>query len=247
MGGSGFWGISKPYCSFCGWNLQIAKEIERASLKQFSWSLLLFVGFFGLIAYVSKPEFALFPFFFLSVFLVGGAIASWRKLKSLEALHPATAYTNPPASVSADIQNIKQLPANSNQHLRIPGKPRRVRLKPVARVITVAFPISWLFIAYFGYQFVRDEIAVSGPLATLGVLAPFLFFAIIWSVIGITTIRKARRDQRLLAEGDFSTAIVTHQELSGGKRRQSKIRYEFKDAAGRRVFGEGIDESWEAV
>jgi hypothetical protein len=40
-------------------------------------------------------------------------------------------------------------------------------------------------------------------------------------------------------------AIVTHQELSGGKVRQSKIRYEFKDDAGRVVEGGGTDESWE--
>jgi hypothetical protein len=40
MGGSGFWGTSKPYCSFCGWNLQAAKELERASLKQLPKSLL---------------------------------------------------------------------------------------------------------------------------------------------------------------------------------------------------------------
>ena len=89
-----------------------------------------------------------------------------------------------------------------------------------------------------------DEIAVSGLLATLRDLGSLLLFALIWSVIGITTIRSARRDRKLLAEGEIAIAIVTHQALSGGRHQQSKIRYEFKDAAGRLVKGGGTDESW---
>jgi Na+-driven multidrug efflux pump len=144
-------------------------------------------------------------------------------LKLLEASHPATVYTNPLPSVVATQQSIKQVPANTHQYLQALNKPRRVRLKSVARVIAIAFPISWIFIAYFGYQIARNEIAVAGPLATLGELGLFLFFAFIWSVIGISTIRSVRRDRKLLAEGNLATAIVTHQERSGGKGRQSKI------------------------
>ena len=236
-GGSGFWGRSKPYCSFCGWNLQIAKEIERASLKQFPWSLLLFAGFFGLVSYLSKSEFALVPFFFLSALLVGSAIASWRKLKLLEASHHATAYTNPLSSVMAARESIKHVPATAHQYLWTLSKPRRVRLKPVPRAITFAFPISWIFITYFGYRIVHDQIAVSSPLATLGDLGPLLLFALIWSGVGIATIRRARSDRRLLAEGDLAMAVVIHQELSGGKRRQSTISYQFKDATWRLVKG----------
>src|SRR6267143_1679979 len=94
IGGSGFWGTSKPYCSFCGWNLQLAKEIERASFRQFPQNLLLFAGFFAFVGYLSKSGFAFFPFLFLSVFVVGGAIVSWRKLKLLEVSHPAAAYAS---------------------------------------------------------------------------------------------------------------------------------------------------------
>src|SRR5260370_16576920 len=94
IGGSGFWGTSKPYCSFCGWNLQLAKEIERKSLKQLPWPLLLFASFFAFVGYLSKSGFTLFPFLFLSVFLVVGAIASRRKLRLLEISHPTTVYPN---------------------------------------------------------------------------------------------------------------------------------------------------------
>ena len=245
IGGSGFWGTSKPYCSFCGWNLQLAKEIERKSLRQLPWTLLVFASFFAFVGYISKSGFTLFPFLFLSVFLVGGAFASWRKLRMLEASHPTAVYANALPSVMAAKESIKQARANPHQYLWSLAKPRRIRLKPVARVITIAFPISWMFIIYFEFPIVRDEIAVSSPLVTLRDLAPLLLFALIWSVIGITTIRSARRDRKLLSEGELAIAIVTHQELSGGKRRQSKIRYEFKDATGRLVRGGGTDESWE--
>jgi hypothetical protein len=245
MGGSGFWGRSKPYCSFCGWNLEAAKEMERASLKQLPRGLLLLAFFFAFVGYLDKSGFALFPFLFLSTFVVVGTIAAWRKLKLLETSHPAAAYTNSLMRVSAAEQNINQVSTKTYQYLRTLSKPRRVRLKQVPRVITIAFPISWIFIAYFGYQIVRDQIAVSGPIATLGELWFLLLFAFIWSVIGISTIRSVQRDRKLLTEGELAMAIVTHQELSGGKNRQSKIRYEFKDAAGRPVFGEGTDESWE--
>ena len=244
IGGSGFWGTSKPYCSFCGWNLQLAKEIERESLRQFPRNLLLFAGFFAFVGYLSKSGFAFFPFLFLSVFVVGRAIVSWRKLKLLEVSHPAVAYANTLPLAMAAKENIKTTPVNTHLYLSALSKPRMVRFKPVARVITIAFPISWIFILYFGYQIVRDEISVSGPLATLRDLALLLLFALIWSVIGITIIRSARRDRKLLAEGDVAMAIVTHQELIRGKHRRSQIRYEFRDASGRLVQGKGTDESW---
>jgi uncharacterized membrane protein YoaK (UPF0700 family) len=112
IGGSTFWGLSKPYCSFCGWNLQLAKDMERASLKQWAWSLLLFAVFFVLVGYLSKSGFAFFPFLFLSVFVIGGAIASWRKLKLLEASHPATAYTNTLSSVTTTKESSREIRIN---------------------------------------------------------------------------------------------------------------------------------------
>jgi hypothetical protein len=183
----------------------------------------------------------------LSIFIIGGAITSWRRLRVLEAAQPTPVYENARTSVIAPKASPKQDRTNAQQYLYLWAltKPRRVRLKPVARVITIAFPISWIFIVYFGFQIVRDEIAVSGPLATLRDLGPLLLFALVWSVIGITTIRTARRDRRLLADGNLAIGTVTHQELSGGKHQTSQIQYEFQDSNGRRVHGDGTDESWE--
>jgi len=244
IGGSGFWGTSKPYCSFCGWNVSLAKEVERKALKQLPWSFLLILAFFALIGYLSKSGFTLFPFLFLSIFVVCSAIASWRKLRLLEASHPTAVYANALPSVMAAKESIKQARANPHQYLWSLAKPRRVRFKPMARVIAVAFPISWIFIVYFGYLMVRDQIGVSGRLAILRDLSPFLLFVLIWLVIGITTIRSAWRDRKLLAEGDLAIAVVTHQKTTRGKHSRSEIKYEFRDSSGRVVQGKGTDESW---
>jgi hypothetical protein len=242
---SGFWGTTKPYCSFCGWNQLAAKELARASLKGAPKNLLFFAAFFGFFGYLYKSEVVIFPFLFLSVFVVGDAIASWRKLKLLEASHPAVAYANPLTSVIVGKKALNQVPVSGHHHLWSLSKPRRVRFKPVARIFAVILPISWIFIAFFGYQIVRDQIEESRSLPTLGKLVPLLLFALIWTFVGITTIKSARKDRKLFAEGDLAIATVTHQKLSGGKHRHSGIRYEFKDHAGRLVEGKGTDDSWE--
>ena len=66
-GGKGFWGLSKPFCTSCGWNVALAKEEKRSELKQLPMSLLLIAGFFGAIAYFSKQELSLFPLLFFLV------------------------------------------------------------------------------------------------------------------------------------------------------------------------------------
>jgi hypothetical protein len=233
IGGSGFWGASKPYCSYCGWNLERAKETERKALKQAPWTLLLFIAFFVALGYVSKSGFSLFPFLFLSLFIAGYVIV-WRKLRLLESSHPAGAYTSAATGILADRQDLQNI-TGSFQYLQNLNRPRPVRLKPVPRIISIAFPLSIVLIAILGYQMVR--------LSPLKDLIPILFVSLIWSTIGIMTIRTARRDRRLLSDGEFAVGIITSQELSGGKHRRSTIRYQFKNAAGLLVEGEGTDDS----
>ena len=69
ISGSSFWGSFKPYCSFCGWNRQAAKELALASLKGAPKTLLFFAAFFGFFGYLYKSEVVVFPFLFLSVFV----------------------------------------------------------------------------------------------------------------------------------------------------------------------------------
>jgi hypothetical protein len=237
IGGSGFWGTSKPYCSLCGWNVSLAKEIERKALKQLPWSFLFFGVFFAVVAYLSKTEFALFPFAFLSIFITASAIASWKKLKLLEASHPATAYATPLPSVSAAETRTQTDRGAVFEHLRNLTTPRQVRFKSVPRIISIAFPISVIAGVYCAFLLATTAIAMSSDLLVL------LGAAILWSGIAITSIRHAIRDRNLLAEGDLSIGIVTRQYLTGGKHRRSEIQYEFKDAAGRRYVRKTTDDS----
>lgn len=236
VGGDGFWGTSKPYCSFCGWNVELAKEIERKTLRQLPWGLVLFGAFFGCIAYFSKTEFALFPFLFLSVAIVVSTIASWKRLRLLDESHPAAAYRTSLSSLATAEEKTKQNLLTAYQKLWAINKPRQVRFKTVARVISIAFPISLFVMAYFGFLILR-----SGSVVFSDIAVP-IAVGLVWSIIGITTIRDALRDRKLLAEGDLAIGRVTHQELSGGKNRRSKIRYEFKDLTGRIIKGEATDD-----
>jgi hypothetical protein len=237
IGGSGFWGTSKPYCSLCGWNVSLAKEIERKALKQLPWSFLLFGVFFAAVAYFSKTEFALFPFAFLSVCIVASAIASWKKLRLLEVSHPTTAYEAPLPAVSAAETRTQTDRAAVFEHLRNLTTPRQVRFKPVPRIISIAFPVSVVGGVYWAFVLARTGIAMSSDLLVL------LGAATVWSAIAITSIRRAIRDRKLLAEGNLAIGVVTRQYLTGGKHQQSEIQYEFKDAAGRRHVRSATDDS----
>jgi hypothetical protein len=139
LGGDGFWSTSKPYCSYCGWNIERAKELE-SSLRQLSWSLPLIGAFFGAIAYFLKQEFALFPFLFLCALTIAWAVASWKRLKLLNESHPAVEYTIALASATTAAEHIKRNRGSAPQDLLTLTRPRRVRLKPVPRAIFVAFP-----------------------------------------------------------------------------------------------------------
>ncbi len=237
IGGSGFWGWSKPYCSFCGWNVSLAREIEHKALKQLPWGFLLFGVFFAAVAYLSKTEFALFPFAFLSVFILVSAIASWKKLKLLEASHPRTAYEVPLPAVSAAETRTKTDRTALFEHLRNLTAPRQVRFKPVPRIISIAFPISVIAGVYWAFRLARTGIAMSSDLLVL------LGAATVWSAIAITSIRRAIRDRKLLAEGNLAIGVVTRQYLTGGKHQRSEIQYEFKDAAGRTHLRSATDDS----
>ena len=135
----------------------------------------------------------------------------------------------------------KQKREATYRHLQVLLKPRLVLLKPMPRVISIAFPLSWILVAYIAFLIFRNGF-VSPSL--LGVLTALLIVGGIWSAIAVVVIRRARKDRRLLAEGNMAMATITSQWLTGGKHQRSKIEYEFKDAGGLRVHGEATDESF---
>jgi hypothetical protein len=90
---------------------------------------------------------------------------------------------------------------------------------------------------YWAFLLVRAGIVMSSDLLVL------LGAAIVWSAIAITSIRRAIRDRKLLAEGSLAIGLVTRQYLTGGRHPRSEIQYEFKDAAGRAHLRSATDDS----
>jgi len=239
-GGKGFWGWSKPYCSFCGWNVELAKERERAKLKQMVLGLVFFGVIFGAFAYISKEGFALFPFLILSVFLVGNAISAWRNLRTLDASRTAAASTTPLSTVTAGKERAKHDRDAAYQQLTALSKPRQVRFKVVPRVVLIASPFLGVLTVWLGFQVFQNGFDRS---SLLNDLMPLLIMTGVWSTITVVVLRSAWKHRRLLAEGNLAIATVTHQWVSGGKHQRSQIQYEFKDAAGRLVKSETTEES----
>ena len=128
---------------------------------------------------------------------------------------------------------------NADQ-LRALPKPRRVRFKTLPKVLSIAFPIFIALALYFGFAYVRDGLLAYTSIS--GLWVP-LFIAAIWSAIAVQSLRRARRDLKLLAEGDLAVATVTAQWMTGGKGSRSRISFQFRDASGRLILGEADDSS----
>jgi hypothetical protein len=62
--------------------------MERSRLKEMGWGGLLVGAFFFFVVIILRDSVALVPFALLSLLCGVAAIASWRKLKTLEGLAP---------------------------------------------------------------------------------------------------------------------------------------------------------------
>jgi ribosomal protein L37E len=237
-----FTGTSKPCCLSCGWNLERAKERSRSLLKGRPIGLAMLAVFFGCIAYSSKEGFALIPFALMAGLISAVAISGWRHLRKLEAASRNAPFVDNPSSKPAVSPETKaRREVEVSDELRTLSKPRRVRLKIVPKVIAIAFPISIVGALYFGFSYVRGGLLSYAPLSD--VWLPMLV-AFIWSAIAVQILRRAKRDSKLLAEGDLTVATVTAQWMAGGgKHQHSRISFQFRDPLGRLILGEADDDS----
>lgn len=236
-----FTGTSKPCCLSCGWNLELAKERSRSQLQGWPIALAVFGALFVCIAYFSKDPFALAPFILVAGLLGFVAISGWRHLRKLNAAR----ITAPHVDFSllrtpgAPLETKKTLAVNTDLLLSL-SKPRRVRLKVKPKIISIVFPISVAIALYFGFNYVREGLL---PHTSVSDLWLPLIIAVIWSTIAIQTLRHARRDWKLLAEGDWAVGTVTAQWMTSGRHPHSKISFQFRDLLGRSIFSEADDDS----
>jgi hypothetical protein len=184
------------------------------------------------------------PVVLISVAFLFFAIMSSRRLRHLEDLRPAALQrTQFPfvkqAEEEIQARNARRYEAERS-FLQTAPKPRAVQFKASAQIFSIAFPASWIIFGYWAYQITRAPLTVK---TFSDNVAPFLFFAVIWSFICIGTISEAHKDRHLLANGDVAVATITSQELVGGRQKRSEITYNFRDRSGRIHFGKATDDS----
>jgi hypothetical protein len=245
LGGRTTWGQSTPYCTVCGWNVERAKERERKALKQLPFAVLWFAFIVGIGGYSSsfKSGMGFIAIVFAGV-LAAAAFRSWKKLKDLSRCEP---HVKPATDLKLPSSSSPDALRNRIVYDRLIalGKPRRTKLKKSSFVLLAVFACIagvalWTFAV--GHQTNRPK---ANPGNTITDVAFFLIFGIISTAIVGGTLRSVFRDRRLLADGDIAIAVITSQGIAGGKSKTSRIKYDFKDAAGRVFSGKSYDESRE--
>jgi hypothetical protein len=240
-GANAFWGYEKPYCSLCGWNIPAAIETQRALLQQFRLALYIATGFFALLAFFTRDSTTLIVFLFLLAILLAVNLLTSTKIKTLTRLQQATGLAA--ASVN-DAKEKARLARNTKlEHVRSLPRPRRVRLKIVPRVIAVLFPVSFLFILYFGFQLLASHSQAAGAFPDDGSLLVLGFMLAIWSGICLWILARARRDRRLLQDGEIALATITSQWMEGQRHPAHKVAYTFSDASGQQIESQTTDSS----
>lgn len=130
----------------------------------------------------------------------------------------------------------------SYERLLMMRRPRTIRLKTMNRIFSSAFLISFVGIGCAAFV-VATNGAARANFSALPNLIPFAMFGLIWSIMAITMFRSMLRDRSLLSDGESAIAIVTSQSFAGGESRNSRITYEFRDAAGRTFSGKCTDHT----
>jgi len=239
-GGYRFWGLSKPHCTACGWNVTLAIEATRNSRNELPWALPIIGVVFLVDIFGSKDRFAAIPMLLLFTGVAGIWISLQRKLNRLQEIQKSAAYPYPQTSALTALQAVKLIRESRLEQLRALPKPRIVVFKLVPRILSYLFPLSWVFGIVFVFTIFRERGLT--PVAFSEWL-PFLLMGVIWSGVCIVFIWNAIKDRRLLAEGEIAMGTVIHQRRSGRKHQTSRIYYEFRDSTGRKIQSDTTDDS----
>jgi hypothetical protein len=240
VGGRGVWANKKPYCPACGWNVDragVSGGKNQKMLAVYFVAIALFLGLVGASAASSQQRRGNFV---ALAFILLLAFVSWHRSKSQKSAQVPAVAAPPPSSKAFGIAASPILP--SYERLRILSRPRTIRLKTSVRIFAAVYVIV------FGSSIYATILAVQkgGAKTNFSIpsnLIPFVFFGLIWSIITVTMLRSVIRDRGLLSEGEIAIATVTSQKFAGGENRESRITYDFKDAAGRTVSGKCADRT----
>jgi len=235
IGGPNAWFEKKPYCPSCGWNVDRVNsggKNQKALAVCFIAIAIFLVGIGASNA--RSPNQHLGSFVAFGFILVVLALVSWTRSKSQNRAQaaPLSAGFGVSTTTSSEV-------AAAIERLRMVSRPRAIRLKPWMRFFAVMYGVFFAGGCYSVFLIVERGATKSGD---SNLIAQALL-GLIWLLVAFTMFRSMLRDRRLLSDGDVAIGTITAQSYSGGKSRQSRIVYEFKDAAGRTFSGKGSDRT----
>ena len=240
VGGRGVWSERKPYCAACGWNADRVNVSGGTNQKLFAIVIIaMFLGIVGALAASSNnPHRGSFvPFAFVLLVL---AFISWHRAKSQKPSQTAG------AAVSSNFK-VNSAPPNTAapvyERLLMSRRPRAIRLKTSIRIFVIVYAVILGSVGYGVYQAAARGGTKAGFHGLFPNVFPLAMFALIWALFVATMFRSIVRDRSLLSDGEIAVGIVTSQSYAGGENRESRIVYEFKDAAGRTFSGKGSDRT----
>jgi hypothetical protein len=131
----------------------------------------------------------------------------------------------------------------SFERLRMVGRPRAIRLKTSMRIFIAVYAILFGSLCYGAFLVAERGRTAPGSTNPLPNVIWLAMFGLIWSLIAFSMFRSILRDRALLTDGEVALGTVTAQSYAGGENRESRIVYEFKDAAGRTISGKCSDRT----
>ena len=237
-----FWRDQKPFCPACGWNVDRANAPGGKNQKQLA---IVFVGiamFFAVIGFLTssssnphRGNFVAFGFVLLCM-----ALISWHRSKSRKSAQPAGMATSPPSNVTNAV--AKPGPADYDRLLML-RRPRTIRLKKSMGMFVIVYAVILGSVGYAVFLVTARGGSKAGFHSLFPNLFPLAMFALIWAIFVATMFRSIVRDRGLLIDGEIAIGTVTSQSYAGGESRDSRIVYEFKDAAGRTFSGKSTDRT----
>jgi predicted RNA-binding Zn-ribbon protein involved in translation (DUF1610 family) len=244
VGGNRSWTDTKPYCPVCGWNLERVKASQQKNLKLAGTYLVVVAIAFAAVALFARhlAANAAFGVGAFSLFLLIAGVLSWRRLKTLESVH-----TNAALQVQTTSTHFPSKPARSADpsfdQLLLTRRPRPLKMKSTGYVFLTALVMALLGLAVPVVLFMRKGSFNLNSNGGVPNLLSFGVFGLILLIALIAIMRSVIRDRRLLSEGEIAIATVTSQSFTGGENKGSKIKYEFKDVAGKIYAGSATDQT----
>jgi uncharacterized protein (DUF983 family) len=246
-GGGRFWRDAKPYCPACGWNIDRANTLGGKNQKILAVYfvgiavVLCLVGVFAATSAAGSRNPHLGRFVAFAIVLTVLAVISWHRSKSQKSAQmPGTTTT---ASPSFNTFNAPSNPVHASyERLQMLRRPRSIRLKTSMRIFVAVYLIV-LASATYSIFIVAQRGGAKPGFTALPNLIPLVMFGLIWSIVAATMFRSILRDRSLLTDGEIAIGTVTSQSYAGGENRESRIVYEFKDAAGRTISGKCADRT----